>query len=267
MITWWIDGTESDLSQAVKDAGHNLINTQYACWEHPDYAKVVGGSTVIYHGSIQFCNDFIRNTTVKLYQDVSVKNYECTSYYPKYGRELLNGHYVMMPFGDLARKKEWLFHLFSVDNCIFLRPNSGLKQFTGTIIKYESFEKDLDYLRFYEHEDDLLTIVSGPELIKWEARMIVVDGKVITGSYYRINRLHQEKLADERLIKSTQKLIDDVKWHPDDIYVIDVCETNEELKVVEVGAFSYAGLYKCDRNEIVKSISEFVLNKESKENE
>lgn len=273
MVNWWIDGEESELVQAVKDAGYPVHNSRYAAWERADSHYLQGvpldfSYPIVTQGSIQF-NDFTSRLNsyvginLNLYPEINVRNYDCTSYYPHYGWELLNSHYTMLPFGEIKRKKEWLFSVFGEDNCLFIRPNSGLKEFTGQIVKYESFEKDLEHMSFYDITSNLLSIVSRPRPIDWEARFIVVDKKVITGSYYRIDRLHQERLVEDRLIESAQNLVNDIRWQPDDIYVLDLCDCNEELKVVEVGAFSYAGLYRCDRNKIVEAVSEFVLSKEN----
>lgn len=272
MINWWIDGDESDLVQAVKDAGYNCYNSRYACWElvSPHFLRGIElnfGLPIILSGSIQF-NQIVRgmvgNNEVRLnlYPEVTTENYKCISYYPHYGDKLLNSNYTMLPFGDILRKKIDLFQKYGVDECIFIRPDSGLKEFTGNVIQYENFEKDLEHLSFYDVPKNLLVVVAEPQLISWEARMIVVNREVITGSYYRINRLHQESLIGQRHINSTQELIDNISWQPDDVYVIDVCETNGELKVVEVGALSYAGFYRCDRNKIVEKISNFIIGKE-----
>lgn len=275
MVNWWIDGEESELVQAVKDAGFPVYNSRYACWERADSHYLQGiplqfNYPTITQGSIQF-NDFTRRLNsyvginIDLYPEVNVRNYDCTSYYPRYGHELLNSHYTMLPYGDLLRRKEWLFQVFGEDNCIFVRPNSGLKEFTGQVVKCELYEKDIENISFYDVIPELLVIVSVPKLISWEARVVVVNGNVITGSYYRINRLHQEALLEQRHLNSTQDLINRIKWQPDEIYVIDVCETNGELKVVEVGAFNYAGLYRCDRTKIVEKISNFVIDLHNKE--
>lgn len=274
MVNWWIDGEESELVQAVKDAGYNLYKSQYACWERcdPHYMENVSLNLkypTILQGSIQF-NDFVRKLQAfpelnfEIYPEINIKNYNCTSYYPEFGNKLLNSNYTMLPFGDVKRRKEWLFKEFGQDQCLFIRPDSGLKEFTGTIIKYESFEKDLDYLSFYEPDNSLLTIVATPQPIDWEARFIVCNYEIVTGSYYRVNRLCQQKLVEDELIDDAQELLNEIKWRPDEIYVLDLCESNKELKVVEIGAFSYAGLYRCDRNKIVESVSNFVIDKHNK---
>ena len=43
-----------------------------------------------------------------------------------------------------------------------------------------------------------------------------------------------------------------VKWKPEHLFVMDVCKSNNEFKIVELNTFSASDLYECDVNLILK---------------
>ena len=56
----------------------------------------------------------------------------------------------MIPFGELPRLKDNLFDTFGIEDKIFVRPDSPIKLFTGQTIQRQTFDKDYDYLGFYD---------------------------------------------------------------------------------------------------------------------
>ncbi len=256
MVTWWIDGDDEELARAVMNAGHTCIHSRFACWEKPDYAERLGSGPVVRYGSIQFCQDFDRRSGIFYVPSVTERNYQCSMYYPEFGDVLFNSNYAMYPFGELGRLKERLFEKYGVDDTIYIRPNSGLKVFTGQTVNYESYSKDLKLIGFYEVPSDTLVLVSNPKGIKWEIRYVVCNGKVITGSYYKIDGQYTEVNADDKL-QDAQSIVDSANWQPDGVWCLDLCNDGDQTYVLEIGAFAYCGLYKCDRDKIVEAVSKF----------
>ncbi len=88
--------------------------------------------------------------------------------------------------------------------------------------------------------------------------MVVVDGVAITGSAYN---------AEDRRGKSAE-IPAAVRHHAEEaakaievgdrIYVMDLCRTGDELRVVELNPFSGADLYLCDRQLIVGAVGEIL---------
>jgi hypothetical protein len=50
-----------------------------------------------------------------------------------------------------------------------------------------------------------------------------------------------------------------VSWRPDPIFMIDVCESDERLWLVELNGFSCSWLYQCDLAEVVQRASELAV--------
>jgi hypothetical protein len=167
---------------------------------------------------------------------------------------------------EIQRRREEIFERYGIDNCIFIRPNSGAKTFTGQIIKKEELDKDILAFSNYAAKpiDQILSVVYSPKCIESEYRFVIVDRKVVTGSQYiRNGKTYYSKKysveSEELAFKIAQE-----EWQPDISYTLDICKSNGEYYLLEVNSFSCSGLYKCDVEKIVKEISRVAL-KEWKE--
>lgn len=187
----------------------------------------------------------------------TIENYRCSHYFAHLGRFLLNRDYVMLPFAELGRCADFLFEICGRNGQIFIRPDSPLKIFTGQVATRETFEKDLEFMGFYEFPRESLVVVSSPKLIDCEWRFVVANQTVVAGSHYR-----------ERGIGIRSTDVDPAAWRlaeeivttgfaPDPVWVLDVCRTQAgEYALLEIGAFSFAELYACDQLAVVRAISE-----------
>src|SRR5690349_20510815 len=90
----------------------------------------------------------------------TVDHFFCSNYYCHFGQHLLNRDYIMLPFGELRRRREFLFRNMGRDGAIFVRPDSPLKLFTGQIVRDETFDADLEFMAFYEFPPESLVVVS-----------------------------------------------------------------------------------------------------------
>lgn len=219
---------------------------------------------VVFYGSlnlsrkIQRCTEWIPGSWCYL------KKFECTYYYSKFGEFLLNNRYIMLPYGELIRQKEFLYETLGNSECLFVRPSSGFKSFTGTVIHIDEFDRKIENFGAYDIEDHHVVVVSEPKNIWQEWRLFVVDKQVVTGSLYKESRKisHSPNVPNE-VIDFGNSIAN--LWQPDPAFALDVCRTNSgELKLVEINSFSSSGFYACDKNKLVKSISEMAL-KEWKE--
>jgi hypothetical protein len=153
---------------------------------------------------------------------------------------------------------ELLYSMFGVDRTIFIRPDGGSKSFTGQLFHKETFIKDLDNLRRPPEE---IVVVSGPKDIDEEYRLVVGNGKYITGGQYK----SKGKLQKAPESSVPQEAIDIAivaanLYKPDPVYVIDIGMTYQGAKIVEINSFSCSGLYWCNLEKIVEQVSEIVYN-------
>lgn len=185
----------------------------------------------------------------------NIDKYNCTSYYPVFGKYLLNSNYIMLPFGELSRQKEYLYEKVGEDRSIFIRPNMGDKIFTGQVVYKEYFDKDIKLMGFYDIDPSELVVVAEPYNLKAEFRFVIVKNKVVTGSLYKENNIvGSEATYTTEAYELASKLA--TMYSPDRVWVIDICLTKGgSYKLLEIGCFSCAGMYMCNRTKIVESVS------------
>ena len=214
------------------------------------------------------------------------KMMECTSYYPVLGDMLVHaGHYIMLPYGDLLRMEKRIFNYFFKGwTEIFIRPNSGTKQFTGMVIEKDNWEEGIKLAGFYGIDPDMLVLISTVWAFHREWRFVVVDGKIITGSAYRDWSRGEELEISTRdyVLKKSHSIKEECftnpdfaewdrdawdvaqacadKYNPDHCWTIDVVRSAAgTYAIIEIGSFSCAGLYGANLEKVVKAVSKSAL--------
>jgi hypothetical protein len=270
---WLIESTifeeqaDNALLKAINDQGmeYRIVHGAEETWGVKSYLDLFDkDDCVVVRGSIEFCGMVRREAPWIPGVYMTMDHYDCTNYYPVFGDSLLNGEdYLMIPYGELRRKKDWLYDKVGIENCIFIRPNRGNKIFAGKMVEKEHFDKDIDMLGFYEVEGRELCIVGRPYNVTTEFRFVVVDGKVVTGTQYKDvkGKLISEPCeTPEHNWFMPQHHVDKFKFAPDRAWCIDMCMTKDGgYRVLEVGAFSCCGLYGCNTEPIVREVSRVAL--------
>lgn len=176
--------------------------------------------------------------------------------------ELLNWPYTLCTEANFFHMKDFLYSTHGNSDCIFVRPDSGFKNFTGLVVH------EADFLRCYDTFDpyndakydssDRLVIVSEPANILKEYRLIVVDKKVVAGSTYRVyGNLESYNVENcpeyNHLVQYAEKIAEEI---PHGCYVMDVALTQSvDYKVVELNSFSCSGMYDCDMKKVIPAVS------------
>ncbi len=208
---------------------------------------------VMFYGCLQF-GKLIKKTSDKITVYCNLPKFECLYYYPKFGQYLLNSDYVMLPFGELLRRKDWIFkHL---GDTVFLRPSSGYKTFPGITVDRASIDNQVKHYSGHADPHELAVVAPLAE-IKNEWRFVIVNGRVITGGQYKKDgAIVRIKEIPNGVMDYANAIVKNVKYSPDPAWTLDVCEINEgQLKVLETGSFSCAGLYACDTDAIVNALA------------
>ena len=143
MVNWLIDadmfaGYRDQLVAAIHDQGHGakLIHAPSPPFRWDDvgcsYRETFPeDACVISHGDIELVTRIRQERRWTPGAFCTVENFTCSHYACWYGEYLLNRDYIMLPFGELDRCKEFLFDSVGRDDRIFVRPDSPLKLFTG----------------------------------------------------------------------------------------------------------------------------------------
>lgn len=169
-----------------------------------------------------------------------------------YGDHMMNAGCVIDTFGNL--KKTWdVFHL---------RPTTDSKSFAGTVFDWEEFDAwRTKVVAIGEDENSMTTLVASDEVVMSplkdifaEYRFYVVDGKVITGSLYKWGRrvIYQSEF-DDRITAFAQEMVD--LWAPNRAFALDIADTPDGLKVIEINSINSAGFYACDMGKFAAAIN------------
>jgi hypothetical protein len=108
--------------------------------------------------------------------------------------------------------------------------------------------------------EDLIVLSSDKRSrLNREWRLVCSKGTVITGSRYKTAGMvdYRRELPDN--VKEFAENVIATEWQPDPIYVLDICSDHDgKLYLLEIGAFSVAGLYHCDFDLIVKAVEQII---------
>lgn len=259
---WLIEDFDADnkfdkLAKETKSKGFDTEVVKYIPFEGGDYSRFYKGhDCVIVQASINLCKQLQKEDSWIPGPWLNSAAYECSKYYAYLGQYHVNSDYVMLPRAEVPRKLNFLKKTFgSEDNALFIRPSSGHKTFTGKVFHERHFESDWDWVQEFTDPESLI-IISSPKVIIGEWRFIVSGDKVVTGSLYRqkIGCINSGKYREVDLQNSKDKKAYDkaceiaaLKYNPDPMYVIDICELESgEMRLIEIGSFSCAGLYDCN---------------------
>lgn len=149
----------------------------------------------------------------------------------------------------------------------FMRPVHDTKAFTGLVLDWGQYSEWLAGLqRCPELADpvydplgvNLLTtatpvMVCSKKEIYSETRCWVVEGKVVTSSQYKVDR-HKRYQTPEFTDPRVVDFVEGLGWYPDVVCVVDVADTPDDLKVIEVNNFNSSGFYLGDMQKVIAAI-------------
>lgn len=260
-VNWLIEDFERDnsfneLADEVKRQGYDCEVVRYQPFiTQPNFLNLFPpDACVIFQGSIGMARQIDRNGRWLPGTIATWRNYACRRYYSFLGPWLLQDKYLMLPFAEFKRRFSDL--LIDFQGQFFLRPDDGAKSFTGFVANQDNMTPNMWAYIESDIEPWGLVVVSPVKSIHREWRLIC-DNSVLTGSRYKTHGMPDfNPDVPQKVIDFANDLLSKVTWRPDPIFVLDVCETKDSLHVLEIGALSVAGLYKCDLGVIVKRVSE-----------
>jgi ATP-grasp domain, R2K clade family 3 len=178
---------------------------------------------------------------------------DCATYYAYFGKFLLNQDYAILPGVEAIRRRDWIYSTFGVDDEVFARPTGCQKLFVGRRISNHSFASALAPTRY---DPETLVVVASPRPIDREWRLVVVGDRVIAGSQYAIGGERSIEAGCPAEVQSfAAAMLAEVRWRPDPVFMLDVCESAGRLWLVELNGFSTSWLYRCDLAVVVSEVS------------
>lgn len=259
MVTWVVQKQTDDR----RDQWNKKIRTSCLAQYHdyieieivPFERSVVGGDPVIdgpvvVHGSTAIFDVCKRNAwkpgIFTIYKESDTLN-AIGEHYLNYDMKTLEVDEVI-PYVN-ARGMDFFF----------AKPDKDLKSFDGTVFDAEKFPFFIERARQYSNYDPETKIcVSSIKHPDVEWRMVIVNGRVVGFSQYRVNRrLDVQGHAEGGAIEFAEHIASFAS--PNDVFVMDVCRIGHEYKVVEYNTFNCSGLYACNVYEIVEAINDYIM--------
>lgn len=183
------------------------------------------------------------------------------------------GVFDLEPFDFTEQLKHWGSYMLNYDATVvrfadvsyegsaFLRPIQDSKVFAGGVFDHEDFNEWQRKVCVLEEDygstlsKDTLVQVCRLRKIYSEHRFWVVKGKVVTSSTYKLGRRVQyETLIDPRFQEFAEMCI--AEWQPHEAFVIDICDCEDGLKVVEINTLNSSGFYAADIQKLVMALED-----------
>lgn len=166
-----------------------------------------------------------------------------------YGEQMLNSDATYCSLRDLKIPE---------GEILFVRPDNDGKLFTGAALNQAELDRLHKVIVRQQGSEQVLderVAVSSPKKILSEVRCLVVDGRVVASSFYRRGgRVFMSDQVDRALLDYAQAQVD--RYNPDIGFALDVADTSEGFRIVEINALSSCGLYACDLYPFVDAVNQ-----------
>lgn len=148
------------------------------------------------------------------------------------------------------------------EDLFFCRPTEDTKTFTGKVFTQQEWLEFLHTTATNGHTTTLNTdtpiMVCKPQHIQQEVRCFVVDGEIITASFYKIgSQIHYKECQDQDILDFAQDMVKTFALAR--AFVIDICRTESGLKIVECGCINCAGFYNINIQKLLHTLTETFL--------
>jgi len=256
-VNWLIEqdiyDRESELLAELQKQGYIYKQTKYLNFRsEAAHQYFPPDDCVLFMGTLNLGRDILRSAWIPgAYMDE--KHLRCSNYYTYFGQYLLNNKYFILSLGELVRRKTEILEYFKSEGDLFIRPDSNMKSFRAGVFNLNILNTMQSLGSELNRDETTLVLVSGKRAITKEWRFFVYKNQIITGSLYLMGESRvDETIRGGYLENYLSEVIKQVSWYPESVYTIDICESDGELYVLELGSFSCAGEYGCDLSAIVE---------------
>ncbi|MCB9660030.1 MAG: ATP-grasp domain-containing protein [Sandaracinaceae bacterium] len=239
-------GSGFSLADAARAAGHEVSLWDDAFWDTGRWPRPAGHA--VFHGSLGNAARIARELPYRPGSFCAVDAFHCSAWYPHAEPWLLQKGSRLLTVAQAVAEAASLPD-------VFVRPDSPLKPFAGRVVPAGQMSLSALDFGFY-YDDPALPVVLAPvRSIAREWRYVVVDREVVAGSAYESDG--RRALPDDPDGRPFQFASEVARalTPPEPVYVLDMCESDGELYVLELNPFSGADLYACDPAAIVAAVA------------
>lgn len=144
---------------------------------------------------------------------------------------------------------------------MFVRPTQDTKHFSGRVFTADEFaawqgevcRPGAEHVTSLRPETQIQ--LARPVRIHAEYRFWVVDGEIVTQSLYRRGtQVMYASDVDERVTEFVRARI--AEWMPHETFVIDACDSENGLKIIEINTLNSAAFYAGDVQRLVLALED-----------
>lgn len=145
----------------------------------------------------------------------------------------------------------------------FIRPDSDGKAFAGTIMDDTTFSEwraqIMNVKGWTSLPPETQVLYAPVRKIHEEWRLAIIGGKVAASSQYRRNNeMYLKEGAPQEVLDYASARISE--WQPRTAFIMDICRTDEGLRIIETNSISSAGFYKMNMANYVDAIEATLAN-------
>lgn len=255
MITFFLERdvfprSHASLKVAAEALGHRVVDWDDEWWNSrpPRFSD-----PVVFHGSL---GNAARIRTECSWQPgafCNVEQFRSSAWMPTARCWLLNSVWRILPLAEFVENSQQVLDELGCDH-VFVRPDSALKPFSGRVLRRDAISLAAVDYGFYFDDENLAVVIAPGQQVEKEWRYVVVARSIVASSGYDpVGRTatHDSNGAADQLAQEIANRI----TPPDDAYVVDLCESNGRIRLVELNPFSGSDLYFCDPNPIVTALA------------
>jgi len=259
MLTWIIDkhvdrvrGAQTPFIDEALKRGHIVHALRDSIIpKEVDLTGITATGPTLVRGSHGFVNYVERELNPNPGGFTHHENFKLSVYAKAIGEYCLNHEYHIITYDQFIHDREQY-------GSVFVKPHGDLKRFTGVVVPLGDMLDAAHYRKFgkwipLDHQTEI--IVAPVIEVKDEFRIVVVNGKPITGSTYDVN--NPLPVPDNMMATAAEVA---AIWNPAVVYVVDIGRTPAGNKVVEYNQFSTSAMYNCDQGAIVDALVHFFAN-------
>ncbi len=259
-VTWILEPrvfpeTHDAMCEAIRHTGQGLKlwDDDWIIYHCPE------DNPVLFHGSLNTALYVLQEAPWKPGAYCNAPAFECSTWYPNAARWLLHQRWSLTTAKELVNNPDQVLSRVGATDAVFVRPNSALKPFSGRVLQRQAISlAALDYGYYFEDED-LPVVIMPVRPVTREWRYVVVNQNVVAGSaYHALGRKPTQDDPHGAPWKFAESIAQEMPA-PENVYVLDVCEANNDLHLLEVNPFSGADLYACSRRDTVQAVSTHIL--------
>lgn len=269
IVTWVLEPeifpeSHPPIRDAITRAGHNIVEWSDAWISDGPPARLSSGPTA-FHGSLGNAAHINNNFDWNPGSFCDTDRFRCSYWYDHKRQWLIHDQYTFTTVAELVENTRDIADSIGAADKFFVRPDSPLKPFNALVVDTENLTfKSLDH-GFYYDDLKLPIVVAPTRSVGREWRFVIVNGVAITGSGYDPSTRTAAPIELNDSVTKFAASIAAETFAPCNVYVMDVCDCDGELRLVEFNPFGGADLYACKPDAIINAVSNWAIKRHSAE--